>query len=254
MLPYVPEPVLQLGPVTVTAFGSLVCVGVLVGTDLVARRAPGVGLSRDDALSVVVWTVVCGFVFAHVFDVLVYFPEMLRSDPWELLRVWGSLSSFGGILGGVAGSVVVMRRRGMSGDAIWRFVDLVAFAFPFAWIFGRAGCALRHDHVGVASDHWLAVAFPGGARFDLGLLELFYTLAIAGLFAVLGRRERRAPFYTGLFFALYGPVRFALDALRDGDARYLGWTPAQYLCVVSTLAGIALLRVARRRGRAGPRA
>ena len=153
------------------------------------------------------------------------------------------------MLGGIAAAIVVMRRRGMSADAIWRFVDLVAFAFPFAWIFGRAGCALRHDHMGIASDHWLAVAFPDGSRFDLGLLELFYTVALAALFAVLSRRDRSAPFYTGLFFALYSPVRFALDMLRDGDARYLGWTPAQYLCIAATLAGIILLRLSAARRR-----
>jgi phosphatidylglycerol:prolipoprotein diacylglycerol transferase len=157
------------------------------------------------------------------------------------------MSSFGGMRGGVAGSVVVMRRRGMSADAVWRFVDLVAFAFPFAWLFGRAGCALRHDHIGIASEHWLAVSFPGGARFDLGLLELLATLPIAGLFAVLGRRDRPAPFYTGLFFVLYGPLRFGLDALRVGDARYLGWTPAQALCVAAALAGAGLLLRARQR-------
>ena len=44
-----------------------------------------------------------------------------------------------------------------------------------------------------------------------------------------------------LFFALYGPVRFALDALRIGDARYLGWTPGQYLSLLGTAAGLAIL-------------
>jgi hypothetical protein len=33
------------------------------------------------------------------------------------------------------------------------------------------------------------------------------------------------------------------------DARYFGWTSAQYLCVVTTLAGLALVTWSLRRGR-----
>jgi hypothetical protein len=32
-----------------------------------------------------------------------------------------------------------------------------------------------------------------------------------------------------------------MDTLRNEDARYLGWTPAQYLCVATALAGAALV-------------
>jgi phosphatidylglycerol:prolipoprotein diacylglycerol transferase len=163
-----------------------------------------------------------------------------------LFEVWGSLSSFGGIFGGVAAALVVMRRRGLDGATMLAHLDNVAFAFPFAWIFGRSACALRHDHPGVASDHFLAVAFPDGPRFDLGLLELIPTLTIAGLFLLLDRRTRPVPLFLGLFFTLYGPPRFFLDTLRVADARYLGWTPGQYLCVVVTLIGIGALALALR--------
>ena len=55
------------------------------------------------------WAIGLGLVFAHVFDVLAYYPERLAEDPWELFRIWGSLSSMGGMLGGLAGLYGVMR-------------------------------------------------------------------------------------------------------------------------------------------------
>lgn len=247
MVPYVPEPVLTLGPVSISAYAILVCIAIVVGMELVVRRAPRCGITRESASSLVGWTILWGFVGAHVFEVLAYQPQLLREDPLEILRIWTRWSSFGGIVTGIVAALVVMRRRGMSSLERLRFLDLVAFAFPFAWLFGRAGCALRHDHLGVGSVHWLAVSFPDGARFDLGLLELLYTLPVAALFAWLGRRERPAGFFVGLFFVLYGPMRFFLDTLRTGDARYLGWTPAQYLCLLTTLGGSALLVAALRR-------
>jgi phosphatidylglycerol:prolipoprotein diacylglycerol transferase len=64
---------------------------------------------------------------------------------------------------------------------------------------------------------------------------------VAALFFVLGRKPRPLGFFSGLYFALYGPVRFVLDTLRVDDARYFGWTPAQYLCVLMTIAGVAMV-------------
>ena len=46
---------------------------------------------------------------------------------------------------------------------------------------GRFGCALQHDHLGIPSTYFLAVRFPGGPRFDLGLLR--YTRAELLVFA-----------------------------------------------------------------------
>ena len=45
-------------------------------------------------------------------------------------------------------------------------------------VFGRLGCTLVHDHVGSRSEFLLAIRFPDGARHDLGLYELLYTVAV----------------------------------------------------------------------------
>ncbi|HEY8120216.1 MAG TPA: prolipoprotein diacylglyceryl transferase family protein, partial [Myxococcota bacterium] len=170
-------------------------------------------------------------------------------------RVWGELASTGGMLGGLAGLFWVARRRGLSGGEIARFFDVVMFALPITLAVGRLGCALQHDHLGVASTSWFAVSFPAGApwngpRFDLGLLEALLSAAIALVFVALDRasaQRLRAPgFFFALFFALYGPGRFALDFLRVGEARYVGLTPAQWLMAGAALAALAWLARARR--------
>ncbi|HEU4429598.1 MAG TPA: prolipoprotein diacylglyceryl transferase family protein, partial [Myxococcota bacterium] len=214
------------------------------------RRAPRAGIARATASSLVIWAVVIGLVSAHVFDVLAYRPEVLRSDPLELLRVWGELASTGGMLGGLGGLFWIARRKGLSGAQLARFFDVVMFALPFTLAIGRLGCALQHDHLGIASTSMFAVRFPDappwhGPRFDLGLLETLVCTAIAGVFVALDRArppQLRAPgFYLALFFALYGPARFALDFLRVGEARYAGLTPAQWLMAGASIAAIGWL-------------
>lgn len=241
MLPYVPQPTLDLGFYRLEAFSVLVVVAVVVQFQIVFRRAPSRGIERAAASSLLGWAIGLGLVVAHVFDVVVYTPEKLVQSPLVLLEVWGSLSSFGGMLGGLLGIWVVMRRRRMSAAQMLTFFDLLIFALPFTLAIGRLGCALQHDHPGVSSTHWLAVQFPDGPRFDLGLLEFLYVSVVAGLFAWLGRSPRPNGFYIGLFFALYGPVRFAMDSLRVSEARYGGWTPGQYLSILVTFVGVGIL-------------
>lgn len=267
MIPYVEHPVLAIGSYPLQAFRVLALLAIVVEYAIVVRRAPRHGFTSEEASSLIAWAVVFGLVSAHVFDVLAYYPERLRADPLELFRVWGSLSSWGGMVGGLAGLGFVAFRRGLGAAGVLRFFDLAIFALPFTLMVGRFGCALQHDHLGIASTHFLAVNFPSGPRFDLGMLEFLYLIPVSLLFFVLdrtgflasaakpgaqrGAAERSPPvgFYTGLFFALYGPARFAMDALRNEDARYLGWTPAQYLCVLATLAGVALVVGSVRRAR-----
>jgi len=249
MFPYVEQPSLSLGGYTLYFFQVAVCVAVIVGYEIVVRRAPRLGLDADEVAGMLAWVILWGFVGSHVFDTVAYYPERIREDPFVLLKIWGSMSSFGGMMAGLATVVVLARRRGWTRRQALALADAIGFGFPFAWIFGRLGCALAHDHLGLRTDHWLGVRFPDGTRFDLGLLELLYTIPIAGLFFALDRKPRPNGFYLGLFLALYGPVRFSLDMLRTGDARYLGWTPGQYVAILATLLGITVLVAAM--GRSG---
>jgi phosphatidylglycerol:prolipoprotein diacylglycerol transferase len=240
--------VFSIGSYQLQAFRVLALTAVAVEYVIVTRRAPRHGFSSDQASSLIAWATVLGLISAHVFDVIAYYPERLRDDPLELFRVWGSLSSWGGMVGGLSGLAFVAWRRGLGAEGVLRFIDLAVYALPITLAVGRFGCALQHDHLGVPSTHFLAVNFPTGPRFDLGLLEFLYLVPVSLVFVALGRRPRPSGLYLGLFFALYGPARFAMDALRNEDARYLGWTPAQYLCVAGTIAGLALVAWALRRG------
>ena len=118
--------------------------------------------------------------------------------------------------------------------------------FPRAWLFGRLGCTISHDHPGIRTESWLGVQYPGGARYDLGLLEVLFTLGYIGLLAMLDRRRRAAGFYLGLFLTTYGVFRLALDSLHENPLRYFGLTVDQYASAAATVAGLAVLVFVRR--------
>ncbi len=243
----------HLGPFEIQPFGPLVAAGVLVGSFLGVRRASRRGLSRAGFESFATYILIFGFVLSHVLDVLMYRPRDALRDPLELLRLWNGISSYGGFLGCIVGAFVWSWTKK---EPILPYGDQVAAVFPVGWIFGRAGCATAHDHVGRLSDSPFAVAFPdglylpAGPRFDLGLLELFFTIPIAATVLWYARKPRRAGAITGLLCVLYAPIRFPLDALRatditGADARYAGLTPAQWLSIGLLVTGTWLLLRAR---------
>lgn len=248
MIPYISLPSVSVGPLTLSTFKLSVLIAVVVGVAVVIGRASSAGLDRRTVAGLLTWTIITAFFGSRAFDLAFYQPEVLYRDPLELLRFWRSLSSFGAILGMLLGAWLGAVHLRLSRCQLAAFIETVGFALPFAWIPARLGCALVHDHPGIYSDHWLAVDFPQGPRFDLGLLELLYVIPIAVAFAFLGRRPRPVGFYLPLFLVLYGPGRLAMDTLRVWDARYLGWTAAQYAAIAGILIGAVLLGRAYRAG------
>jgi len=247
MLPYIPQPTLQLGPLTIHAFGVLVATAVIVGVKLAERRARRAGL--DDAVThrLMIWILVGGFAGGHLVDRIFYAPADTLARPWTLLLPWVGISSMGGLAGAVAGAALFLQRARLGMDG-WRHLDAVAYAFPFGWIFGRAGCFLAFDHPGVPTQFFLGEHDAAGTvRHNLGLEEALYTVLLAALFAWLGRKPRRCGTYVGLLALLYAPVRFALDFLRVGDRRYAGLTPAQHATLALLLAGAVILTRIRAR-------
>ncbi len=284
MIPYIFVPDLKLGPLTLHPFGLLVATGVVIGTWLATRRARQRALDVDKLNSFIAWMLVAGFLGGHMLDEIFYHPAEIVKRPWSLLLLWEGLSSFGGFVGAVIGVVLwkyfeavpvlntplgtisKFKRRPLA-MPIMPFCDLILSVFPVAWIFGRSGCSVVHDHQGVKAPigHWLSVAYGAAdpartihlgpielrygnsPHFDLGLLELMFTIILAGLLALTWRRKLTTGSYIAVVSLSYAPVRFAMDFLRirdteSSDPRYGHFTPAQWACIALFVFGLVIVR------------
>lgn len=251
MIPYFEQPHLSLGPITIHGFGVLVALAVLIGAAIIRRRAAAHGLHAVVAQKLTSWILVGGFLGAHLVDRFVYFPGETLADPASILRVWSGISSFGGFLGAIAAIALFQRRHAV--PALWPYLDVVAYAFPFGWIIGRLGCFVAFDHPGSATSFFLGQRDGERiVRHNLGLEEALYTVLIAIVFGALGRRRRPAGFFVGWLAVLYAPFRFVLDFLRKIDVRYLGLTPGQYGSILLLVAGALVIAHAHRSTEAKP--
>lgn len=251
-LPLIGESIDPAAPPTIKPFGTLVALGVYLGSVLAVRRAKERGMDVKRLNDFIFYVVGCGFVGAHVIDAIFYYPDKVARNPLYLLELWAGLSSFGGFIGALFGAFLWKWRN--RGQSILAQCDVVCSAFPMAWVFGRAGCSVAHDHPGRMTDSWLGVQYPhlppGIGRFDLGLIECVLTIPLAIAFHFLWRQKPRYfGFYAGWMSILYAPVRFGLDFLRvapgdklPADERYLSLTPAQWASFGLLGLGIYLLR------------
>jgi len=254
------------------------------------RNAPA------DLTSFTTAVVAFGFVGGHVIDALLYAPREVLEQPLQLFAIWRGQGSFGGFIGATLGAFawkhfemkpwrrvffldVPRVARRAAPVRILPLADVLLAVFPVAWIFGRMGCALAHDHPGIRAALRAPLAVAAGAfdptktlhgplgielrfgdtpRYDLGTLELLFTIALAGATVVTWRRPRVPGFYVTLVPLAYAPVRFALDFLRvgpeaGGDVRYGGLTPAQWCCAAIVVLVAASLQYSTFRGRLGER-
>ncbi len=242
MFPYIQLPPISAGQWHISWFVPLLVCGIAAGAAITVRRARTLGIPSAEAVNLL-WVLLLGGWLGAGFGKALYEPALIRADPTLLYRYYFGISSFGGIFGGIAATGLYCAFRRIP----WTpFADAASFAFPFAWIFGRLACTLAHDHPGIYAQGWFTVAYPAGSRYDLGLLELLFTivLAVIWLFWVqpdATRARRPAGMRTGVLLAAYGLLRIAIDPLHVDPPRYGGISVDQAAGSLAILIGSIII-------------
>jgi phosphatidylglycerol:prolipoprotein diacylglycerol transferase len=248
----------SVGPVDVHWYGLMYVVGFIAGWWLARRRAADPRstwkpVDVDDLIFFAAMGVILG---GRLGWILFYGLDTIRENPLNIIRVWqGGMSFHGGLAGVMIAVAMFARRRGR------RIADVFDFTAPLPAIglcAGRIGNFINGELWGKATD------LPWGFLVNGQVLHpsQLYEAALEGvvMFVIVWwftskPRFRLAP--AGLFLALYGLFRFAVEFVRvpDADIGYIafGWlTMGQILSLPVLAAGLAMLAFAyTRRERSG---
>src|SRR5579885_1288048 len=170
MVPYRPEPVFFVGGLEIHAFGIFLTAGVLLGGCIMIQRARRHGISGHVMFDVSLWAILFALIGAHIAKLAMDYHPLFVEHPGLILTTSAGLRSIGGLAGGLIGASIRCRLLGLRFFKRIRMLDIMAYAMPFGFAVGRFGCFLAHDHRGLASTSWIAVQFPQGPRYDLGLI------------------------------------------------------------------------------------
>jgi phosphatidylglycerol:prolipoprotein diacylglycerol transferase len=248
----------SIGPVDVHWYGLMYVVGFVAGWWLARRRAADPHstwkpVDVDDLIFFAAMGVILG---GRLGWILFYGLDTVRENPLNIIRVWqGGMSFHGGLAGVMIAVALFARRRGR------RIADVFDFTAPLPAIglcAGRIGNFINGELWGKPTD------LPWGFLVNGQVLHpsQLYEAALEGvvMFAIVWwftskPRFRLAP--AGLFLALYGLFRFAVEFVRVPDADIgsiaFGWlTMGQILSLPVLAAGLAMLAFAyTRRERSG---
>ncbi len=257
MIPYFQFVTIFIGPVPIHVWGLMVALGIIAAVLLMTRLARKQLLSEAIILDMAIWVLIGAFIFARVFDVVFYNWAYYLAHPVEVFQVWqGGMSSFGGFFGAALALWLFAKRRHLTLKDLWPYFDISALGLWLAWGIGRIGCFLIHDHPGIHTSFFLAVQYPDGTRFDLGLYESILGFLLFIIFGLLFKRltKIRSGFVMIWSALSYAVARFFLDFLRatdlpGSDARYFHLTPAQWgmLFLIVVLTSVLIFGRMKRR-------
>jgi phosphatidylglycerol:prolipoprotein diacylglycerol transferase len=235
-------------------FGVMLAIGVLVGSSMARRYLDKLKMDDETLRWLGIRILIWGFIACHIINTLTYEPGRLLSDPLLLIKVWDGISSYGGVIGALIAFYFLTRKFDKMNKLRW--LDMLNHGVVPGYFFGRVGCAIVHDHIGIPTKFPLAINFdymngycwPGdckpinyggmlieGGHHDLGLYEVpILGLIWLTILLLMLWKNRPDGLATALIGVMYSIPRFFLEPLRleSNDPRYLGLTPAQYMSIV----------------------
>lgn len=229
MFASVPSPssaVLEIGPLSLHAYGVCIALGAFAAVWLAGRRWANAGGRKDDITTIAMWSIPAGILGARLYHVITD-NHLYREEPIRALYIWdGGLGIWGGIAAGVLTGLFVGRRLGLASLAL---LDAAAPALALAQAIGRLGNYFNQELFGrPTSVPWALEISPENRPVGLEFQPTFHptfayeslwNLALCGVLLLVDRRFDLKPGRLFLLYvAGYTAARFFIEGLRVDEA------------------------------------
>lgn len=250
MFPDLDPVAFQMGWVVIRWY-SLAYIFGLLGAWLLARKMSRVSKSVFTVLKIddfLIWATVGIIVGGRLGYVLFYNLGYFLEFPAQIPALWqGGMSFHGGLIGVLVATLLFAKKKEISPLAMG---DILVCVAPIGLFLGRLANFINGELYGRISHAvpWVMI-FPGGGeepRHPSQLYEAFgegllLFVILNAVWWLMPKYRERQGFMSGLFFVLYGAVRFILEFFREPD-EHLGFivqslSMGQLLCIPMILFG-----------------
>lgn len=216
-------PDMNVNPTAFTIFGrDIAWYGIIIACGMVlaylyaASKMKKEGISTNDFLDVVIFTVPAAIVFARAFYVLFSLNEY--DSFYEMLAIWnGGISILGAVIGGALTIICITKFKKIS---TLKTLDAIAPAVLIGQILGRWGNFVNAEVYGRATD------LPWRMRISndlLGVIEVHPLFLYESLWNLLGfvlanilYKNKKYDGQIFLFYLFwYGLIRSVLELMRE---------------------------------------
>lgn len=239
---------LHLGPLTIYSYGVMMALGFVAAGWLIGRELQRQDRDPDLASSFVLWAAAGGIIGARLLFIMDEWPVFV-ADPVSLIITGAGFVWYGGLLGGVAGVTLCIRRHQLP----WLpMMDIIAPAIALGHGIGRIGCHLAGDgDWGPPTELPWGVVYsravvgwphpPGVAVHPTPVYEMLaYFLIAALLWSRLARPHRPGSLFWS-YLVLAGIARFGLEFVRVNPPLVFGLSMAQVISIPLVAVGLVML-------------
>ncbi len=249
----------DIGPLSISPHGLGTAIGFIAGAQLLLSTTRHRGIPDQLVYSALTRGGIGAVIGARVAYVVNHLGSF--DSPLEWPQIWnGGISLLGGIAGGLALGLPVMRGEGVR---LWPVLDWVAPGLALGIAIGRIGDLIVADHLGKPTRFALGYVCPdadtaspcaapiGQAVHQPALYDLLAAVAILALLLTIRARRRTYDGFLALLFgALYGTARLGEDFFRVDETHGTGLTGSQWTALaVAVLSTWWLLARRRTPGR-----
>lgn len=209
---------LEIGPLAIHWYGIMYLLAFLIAWWLlpVLAAKKGYQLSKDDIGTILFAGILGTIIGGRLGFVTFYAPEYYGDRPWRILALWeGGMSSHGGMIG-VAVAMLIVLRKLKTKISLWQLGDLLIVPIAIGLALGRLGNFINLELYGPVTALPWGIQIPGveGLRHPTPLYAMGKDLLIAGVCFLFLFRSRKEGTTLGLFFVLYGVLRFLVEFVR----------------------------------------
>ena len=232
------------------AYGLMYVIAVAAAIAITRQRWRRAGGDPDLVYTVATWAFPAGIVGGRIYF-LITTPSQMPDHWWGPFAIWtGGLGIWGGVAGGAAAGLWVLRRRLSRADVL-RFMDAVAPGLLVAQAIGRIGNYFNQELYGAPSSlPWAleispAHRVPGYLQYatfePTFLYELIWNLLLAAALVWIGNHRRiKPPGLFALYVAGYSGFRIFEETQRIDYSQYiLGMRLNFFIATLLCLTGLA---------------
>ncbi len=218
-IPSPSEGVIEIGPLTLRAYGIMLLIGILVAVYIAGKLWVSQGGDWDLVYRCSMWGVLAGIIGARVYHVITSWNEV-PDEWWGVFAVWkGGLGVWGGVAAGVITGAIIAKR---SGANVPLLADCVAPGILLAQGIGRFGNYFNQELFGTPTTlPWALEIDPEHRPAEYAQFETFHPTflyeflwdaagAAIGIWLVLSRKLKPG----GVFFLYvmwYSLARFSWE-------------------------------------------
>ncbi|MFO7913612.1 MAG: prolipoprotein diacylglyceryl transferase [Desulfotignum sp.] len=211
------------GSFSLYTYGLFLALGFMAAVWFSKRNARFYDIKPDDISDLFFVVLVCGLLGARLLYVLINIEEF-QSNLLDIVKIWkGGLVFFGGFIGGVAGSVVLIRMKKLS---FFKTADSISPGVALGHAIGRLGCFFAGCCYGRQCDLPFAVKFThpdslAPLHMFLHPTQIYMAASNLALFFILIWIQKHKRFHGMVFLSyvmIYSVFRFIIEFFR-GDFR-----------------------------------